>query len=103
MAPSITECLNMLEAITKSLQEELAAQCAAMDEKFATLKKSVKDESAAIRAEIGMIQTAIQAELSTNQAALIALLMPQHQNAELPQVLLMPNKRSALSTPDDPA
>ena len=76
MAPSATERLNTLEAVTKSLQEELAAHCAATDEKFVTLEKSVKDESAAIRTEIGTIQTTIKAELSNNQAALIALLTP---------------------------
>jgi hypothetical protein len=76
MAPSATERLNTLEAITKSLQEDLAARCAATDEKFVMLEKSVKDESTAIRAEIGTIQTGIKAELSNNQAALIALLMP---------------------------
>jgi hypothetical protein len=65
MAPSATERLNTLEAVTKSLQEELAARCAATDEKFATLEKSVKDESAAIRAELG-----------ANQAAPIVLLTP---------------------------
>jgi hypothetical protein len=66
MAPRATEHLNVLEAMTKSLQEELAAHHATMDEKFAMLEKSVKDESAAIQAELGTIQTAIWAELSMN-------------------------------------
>jgi hypothetical protein len=79
MAPSTTECLNTLEAITKSLQEELAAHHAATDEKFATLKKSVKDESAAIRAGLG-----------ANQTVLITLLTPQCQNAQLPAAPTMP-------------
>jgi hypothetical protein len=73
-----------------------------MDKKFVTLEKSIKDECAAIRTQLGTIQTAIKAELSNNQAALIALLMPQRQNADLPWALTMPGPQSALSTPLDP-
>jgi hypothetical protein len=77
----------MLEAVTKSLPEELAARCAATDEKFAMLEKSVKNESAAIRAELG-----------ANQAALIVLLTPRHQSVDLPAAPTMPAMRSAAST-----
>ena len=102
MAPSATERLNTLEAVTKSLQEDLAAHRAATDEKFVTLEKSVKDECAAIRTELGTFQTAIKAELSNNQAALIALLTPRRQNADLPRASTMPGPQSALSTPLEP-
>jgi hypothetical protein len=55
-----------------------------------TLEQSIRHESAAIWAKLG-----------ANQAALIALLMPQHQGMYLPAALPMPATTTLLPIPAD--
>jgi hypothetical protein len=85
MAPNQGERINALEAVTTTLQQELAAHCAATVEKFTTLDESVKRVKADIAADIA----ATNAKINANQAALIALLTPLCQGMPLPPALLV--------------
>jgi hypothetical protein len=92
MAPNQGERSNALEAVTTTLQQELAAHRAAIEKNFATLISNIKADFAATRAMI-----------DANHAALIALLMSLHQGTSLPPASPMPVTMSSLSTPADPA
>jgi hypothetical protein len=95
MAPNQRERINALEAVTTTLQQELAAHCAATIEKFTTLDERVKR----VKADIAATNTKIDA----NQAVLIVLLTPLCQGMPLPLVSPMPATILSLSTPADPA
>jgi hypothetical protein len=76
MAPNQGERINVLEAMTTALQQELAAHCAATIEKFATSDEHVKR----VKADIA----ATNMKIDANQAALIALLTLLRQGMPLP-------------------